>query len=77
MELADQVEAEPSQSWVFQYPEWATHYRRIYTNGRSVIFLRMDKIAALSIELFGEKSLWNGKKVPPPPFVPARRIAIE
>jgi LCP family protein required for cell wall assembly len=69
MELADHVEAEPSQSWVFQYPEWATHLRRIYTNGRSVIFLRMDKIAALSIELFGEKSLWNGKKVPPPPFV--------
>jgi LCP family protein required for cell wall assembly len=69
VELADRVQEEPSQSWVFQYPEWATHLRRIYTNGRSVIFLRMDKIAALSIELFGEKSLWNGKKVPPPPFV--------
>ena len=70
VDLADRVEAEPSQSWVFQYPEWATHYRRVFTNGRSIIFLRMDKIAELSIQIFGDKSLWNGKKVPPPPFVP-------
>jgi LCP family protein required for cell wall assembly len=63
--LADQVEEEPSQSFIFRYPEWASHQRRIFTCGRSVIQLRMDKIAALSIELFGENSLWNGKTPPP------------
>ena len=42
VQLADQVEAEPSRSWVFKYPEWATHLRRIHTCGRSVIFPRMD-----------------------------------
>jgi hypothetical protein len=63
------VEAEPSRSWIFKFPEWATHLRRIHTCGRSVIFPRMDKIAALSIELFGEKSLWIGQTPPgePPP----------
>ncbi len=67
LQLADQVEDEPSQSWVFKYPQWADHLRRIETGGRSVIFLRMDRIATLSIELFGEKSLWDGRPVPPPP----------
>lgn len=67
LQLADQVEDEPSQSWIFKYPQWADHLRRIETGGRSVIFLRMDRIAALSIELFGNKSLWDGRPVPPPP----------
>ncbi len=67
LQLADQVEAEPSGSWIFKYPQWATHLKRIHTGGRSVIFLRMDKIAALSIELFGEDSLWNGRPIPPAP----------
>lgn len=66
VELADQVQAEPSESWIFKYPEWADHLRQTETGGRSVIFLRMDKIAALSIEQFGEKSLWNGRLVQPP-----------
>jgi LCP family protein required for cell wall assembly len=64
--LADQVQSEVSQSWIFGYPEWATHLRARETCGRSVQFLRLDKIAALSIELFGDKSLWNGKTPPPP-----------
>lgn len=67
--LADTVEAEPSQSWVFKYPQWATYVAGRYLNGRAVTYFRMDKIAELSIELFGEKSLWNGKRVPPPPIV--------
>jgi len=69
LQLADTVEAEPSQSWVFKYPQWATYVAGRLLNGRSITYFRMDRIAALSIELFGEKSLWNGKKVPPPPIV--------
>jgi LCP family protein required for cell wall assembly len=70
VQLADQVEAEPSRSWIFKYPEWATLVAGRHTaTGRSVTYFRMDKIAALSIELFGERSLWNGRKVPPPPIV--------
>ena len=68
--LADRVESEPSRSWVFGYPEWATYLGHTVTGtARSVTYFRMDKIAALSMELFGDKSLWNGKKVPPPPIV--------
>lgn len=69
VQLADQVQSEVSQSWIFGYPEWAQHLRQRETCGRSVQFLKMDKIAALSIELFGDKSLWNGKTPPgqPPP----------
>jgi len=67
LQLADEVEDEPSESWIFKYPQWADHLRRTETGGRSVIFLRMDRIAAMSIERFGEKSLWDGRPVPPPP----------
>lgn len=64
--LADQVQAEPSESWIFRYPEWAVNMRRVDTGIRTAIVLRMDKIAALSIEQFGEKSLWNGRSAPSP-----------
>ena len=37
------------------------------TGGRPLTYPLMDKIAELSIELFGDKSLWQGKPVPPPP----------
>jgi LCP family protein required for cell wall assembly len=67
VDLANRVEAEPSASWVFRFPEWADHLKRDATCGRSIIFLRMDRIAALSIEQFGEKSLWFGQTPPPPP----------
>lgn len=68
--LADQVQSEVSQSWIFGYPEWATHLRQKETCGRSVQFLRLDKIAALSVDLFGDKSLWSGQ---PPPLPPGPR----
>ena len=67
--VADQVQAEPSQSWVFGFPEWAQHLPASQTNGRAVQFLRLDKIAALSVRLFGDKSLYYGTVAPdsPPP----------
>lgn len=67
LDVADMVESEPSETWVFKYPQWAVHLRRAETCGRSVIFLRMDRIAELSIERFGEKSLWYGRTPPGPP----------
>jgi LCP family protein required for cell wall assembly len=64
VQLADQVQSEVSQSWIFGFPEWAIHLRAKETCGRSVQFLKLDKIAALSIELFGDNSLWQGKTAP-------------
>ena len=65
--LADQVEAEPSRSWVFKYPEWAQLNTRAETGGRQVVELRMEKIATLSVQLFGEKSLYYGHLPNPTP----------
>ncbi len=65
--LSDIVEEEPSQSWIFKTPQWATHLPGNKTGGRPLTYPRMDRIAALSIEVFGEKSLWNDRPVPPPP----------
>lgn len=67
VQLADQVEAEPSRSWIFKNPEWAVHLPARETNGRSVIFLKMDRIAQLSIDLFGEKSLYYDAQATPSP----------
>jgi hypothetical protein len=64
--LADEVQSEVSQSWVFGYPDWAVHLRQQFTCGRSVQFLDLEKIAALSVQLFGDKSQWKGKTPPPP-----------
>lgn len=57
--LADTVEEEPSRSWVFKNPEWAEFLTRAETGGRQVLTPRIDALAELSIELFGEKSLYN------------------
>jgi LCP family protein required for cell wall assembly len=65
--LADTVEEEPSRSWIFKNPQWAKHLPGHKTGGRPLTYPLMDRIAALSIEIFGEKSLWNGRPVPPPP----------
>ena len=65
--LSDTVEEEPSQTWIFKSPEWAKHLPGNKTGGRPLTYPLMDKIAALSIELFGDKSLWNGEAVPPDP----------
>lgn len=59
--LADAVEAEPSGSWVFGYPTWAHHPPARETRGRSVMFLRIDKVAELSRELFGARSLYRSR----------------
>ena len=59
--LADHVQAEPSQSWVFKYPHWATLQTRQETGGRQVLTLKLDRIAALSVQLFGDKSLYYGQ----------------
>ena len=57
--IADRVADEPTGSWVFRYPDWAVHLYASQTGGRSVQFLRLDKIAQLSIDLFGDKSLYS------------------
>jgi LCP family protein required for cell wall assembly len=57
--LANQVDESPTNTWVFKFPEWAHHPPRSETNGRSLMFLKMDRIEALSIELFGAKSLYS------------------
>ncbi|HEY7599507.1 MAG TPA: LCP family protein [Candidatus Limnocylindrales bacterium] len=59
MTLAEQVDDQPTNTWVFKFPEWSHHPPRSETNGRSLMFLRMDLIEELSIELFGEKSLYS------------------
>ncbi len=56
--LANQVQASPTAQYVLEFPEWAQHLPRGQTNGRSVQFLRLDKIAALSEQVFGDKSLY-------------------
>jgi len=68
--IADQVDDEPRERWVFGYPEWAENQRRKVTGVRSAIVPRMDRIATLSIELFGDKSLWAGQPLPAPPAPP-------
>ncbi len=62
--LADEVEEQPSQSWIFGYPRWAIHLPKSETGGQSVQFLRLDKIGALSVRLFGDKSLYFGEVAP-------------
>ena len=47
--LSDIVEEEPSRSWIFKTPQWATHLPWHKAGGRPVTFPRMDKIAELSI----------------------------
>ena len=63
--LANQVQAEPTAQYVFQFPEWATHPPAGETNGRSLQFLRLDRIGTLSQQIFGDKSLyWTGNPEP-------------
>jgi LCP family protein required for cell wall assembly len=65
LSLANQVEDNPAGQYVFQPPLWASHPSRTQTNGRSVQFLKLDAVAALSIQIFGDKSLYEtGGSVP-------------
>jgi LCP family protein required for cell wall assembly len=56
--LANKVDGTPTAQYVFGSPDWATHYNRQQTNGRSVEFLKLDTIAALSYQIFGNASLY-------------------
>jgi len=67
VDLANRVEAEPSGSWIFKNPQWATLETRRETGGRQVLTPRLDRIGALSVELFGEKSLYYGQVPAPSP----------
>jgi len=59
LELAQTVEDEPSGSWILKPPLYAKHLPRAETGGRSVMHPLMDALEALSIEVFGEASLYN------------------
>ncbi len=65
LSVAGQVDANPTQQYVFDFPDWAQHLSRTETNGRSVQFLKMAEIQALSQTIYGEKSqYWTGNPVP-------------
>ncbi len=71
--LAEQVEDEPSRTWIFKDPEWADFQTRRETGGRQKLIPYMDRIAELSKQVFGEASLyWDGQPVgtPLPPSEP-------
>jgi cell envelope-related function transcriptional attenuator common domain len=57
--LANQVQDDPAGQYVFQPPLWAEHPPITETNGRSVQILKLDAVAALSIQIFGDKSLYE------------------
>jgi LCP family protein required for cell wall assembly len=63
--LAGKVNDNPTGQYVFQPPLWATHPPINQTSGRSVQILNVDAVAALSIQVFGAKSLYeSGGAVP-------------
>ena len=68
LSLANQVDQTPNGQFVFDFPDWAQHLPRTETNGRSVQFLKMDRISTLSQSIFGDKSLyWTGNVPAPSP----------
>lgn len=63
--LAGQVQDDPAGQFVFNPPLWSESPPLSETNGRAVQFLKLDAIAALSIAVFGDKSLYEaGGQVP-------------
>lgn len=63
--LAGRVQDDPTGQYVLNPPLWATSPPINQTNGRSVQFLKLDALAALSIHVFGDKSLYEaGGEVP-------------
>jgi LCP family protein required for cell wall assembly len=56
--LASRVDGTPTAQYVFDPDDWAIHLNRNQTNGRSVQFLKLDVIAALSYQIFGDTSLY-------------------
>ena len=61
VDLANQVDSEPTNSWVFKNPQWAILMTRGETGGRQRLTPRIDRIAALSVAIFGETSLYFGQ----------------
>jgi hypothetical protein len=61
--LSESVADEPRDSWVFRPPEWAKHLPT-EPGQRSVMYPLMGFIAQLSIDLFGENSLYYGHPLP-------------
>jgi polyisoprenyl-teichoic acid--peptidoglycan teichoic acid transferase len=57
-ELSQKVSDEPTNGYVFRQPTWATFTPRTETT-RSITRLRIDRLRELSIELFGDKSLYH------------------
>jgi LCP family protein required for cell wall assembly len=63
--LAGQVQDDPTGQFVLSPPLWSRNPPLSETNGRSVQFLKLDALAALSIQVFGDKSLYeSGGEVP-------------
>jgi hypothetical protein len=67
IDLAQQVQEEPSRSWVFKNPQWAELMTRAETGGRQVLSPRLDRIGQLSVSLFGDRSLYYGQVPLPTP----------
>jgi len=59
IKLSEKVSDEPTNSWVFKQPDWAVFTPRSENGGRSLTTLRLDRLRQLSLELFGEQSLYN------------------
>ncbi|HWH36482.1 MAG TPA: LCP family protein [Candidatus Limnocylindrales bacterium] len=59
LKLSEQVNDEPTNGYVFRSPEWATFHPRSETGGRTVTTLRIDKLRELSLQVFGEQSLYS------------------
>ncbi|HVM30797.1 MAG TPA: LCP family protein [Candidatus Limnocylindrales bacterium] len=58
IKLSEKVSDEPTNGYVFRPPTWATFTPRTETT-RSITQLRVERLRELSLELFGEKSLYN------------------
>lgn len=63
--LANRIQDDPTGQYVLQPPVWGSHPPRTQTNGRSVQFLKLDAIAALSVHIFGDASLYESGGVVP------------
>ncbi len=71
--LAAQVQDEPTGQYVLSPPLWSRNPPLSETNGRSVQFLKMDALAALSVHIFGDKSLYESAGPLPSPEPTARQ----
>jgi LCP family protein required for cell wall assembly len=65
--LAAQVQDEPTGQYVLNPPLWSRNPPLSETNGRSVQFLKIDALAALSVHIFGDASLYESAGPLPSP----------